>query len=270
MAHAATRRASRRWSPRSRRRAGRSGGTRRSTPGQEFDDQIERRTRRPPRRCVVVWTPTSVESRWVRGEAREAADRGVLVPVRFDGAELPIDVRAIHTTDLDGWGDDAGSAPFQALLRALGAMIARQRCRPGGGDRRATAAAAVPSRIAHLRAAVRQHERRPGAGVLQRRHHRGHHHRPEQGLGARRSSRATRAFIVQGQAGRRAAGRAAAQGAATCSRAACARRAAACASRAQLIDGAERRPRLGRALRPRPERHLRAAGRDLARRSSRR
>ena len=32
---------------------------------------------------LVVWTPVSVESRWVRGEAREGADRGVLVPVRF-------------------------------------------------------------------------------------------------------------------------------------------------------------------------------------------
>ena len=57
----------------------------------------------------MVWTPTSVASRWVRGEAREAADRGILVPVRFDRRRLPMDVRAIHTTDLDGWGDDAAS-----------------------------------------------------------------------------------------------------------------------------------------------------------------
>ena len=32
---------------------------------------------------------------------------------------------------------------------------------------------------------------------------------------------------------------------------------------AQLVDGVSRQPRLGRALRPRPHRHLRAAGRDL-------
>ena len=83
---------------------------------------------------VVVWTPTSVASRWVRGEAREAADRGTLVPVRFDGANLPMDVRAIHTTDLDHWGEDAQSPPFQALLRALSAMIVRQ-----GGSSASTA-----------------------------------------------------------------------------------------------------------------------------------
>ena len=69
---------------------------------------------------LVVWTPTSVASRWVRGEAREAAERGILVPVRFDGADLPIDVRAIHTTDLDGWGGNPENPAVQDLLRALG------------------------------------------------------------------------------------------------------------------------------------------------------
>ncbi len=75
--------------------------------GQEFDRQIAAELKAAAA-VVVVWTPSSVESRWVRGEARDAADRGVLVPVRFANAELPIDVRAIHTTDLDGWDDDSG------------------------------------------------------------------------------------------------------------------------------------------------------------------
>jgi adenylate cyclase len=92
--------------------------------GQQFDDQIEAQL--AAAKCVlVVWTPTSVVSRWVRGEAREAADRGILVPVRFDDARLPMDVRALHTTDLDRWGDDPSSAPFQEVLRALGGMMAR-------------------------------------------------------------------------------------------------------------------------------------------------
>ena len=62
---------------------------------------------------LVVWTPNSVESRWVRGEAREAADRGILVPVRFDNATLPIDVRAFHTTDVD----DSRAVPECAVQR---------------------------------------------------------------------------------------------------------------------------------------------------------
>src|SRR5271154_3754166 len=96
--------------------------------GQQFDDQIDAELQ-AANAVVVVWTPTSVASRWVRGEARDAAERGILVPVRFDGARLPLDVRAILTTDLDKWGEDPSSPSFQDLLRSLGAVIMRQRAR---------------------------------------------------------------------------------------------------------------------------------------------
>ena len=97
-------------------------------PGQEFDDLIAAELG-SARAVVVVWTPVSVASRWVRGEAREAADRGILVPARFAAATLPFDVRAIHTIDLDGWGDDPASGPCQELLRALEATVTRKRTR---------------------------------------------------------------------------------------------------------------------------------------------
>jgi adenylate cyclase len=93
--------------------------------GQEFDRQISAQLRAASA-VVVVWTPTSVESRWVRGEARDAADRGVLVPVRFDAADLPIDVRAIHTTDLDGWGENPAAPAVQELLRSVRALLSRR------------------------------------------------------------------------------------------------------------------------------------------------
>ena len=92
-------------------------------PGQEFDSRIAAELEIATA-VLVVWTPTSVKSRWVRGEAREAAERGILVPVRFEGTRLPIDVRAFHTTDLDDSGD---STQVQELLRALDAMITCQR-----------------------------------------------------------------------------------------------------------------------------------------------
>jgi len=94
--------------------------------GQEFDDQIEAELLAASA-VLVVWTPASVLSRWVRGEARDAAERDILVPVRFDNARLPIDARAIQTTDLDNWGEDPTSAPFQDLLRSLSAVVERQR-----------------------------------------------------------------------------------------------------------------------------------------------
>ncbi|HET7162214.1 MAG TPA: TIR domain-containing protein [Rhodanobacteraceae bacterium] len=103
------------------------------TPGQEFDDQIDAEID-AAKAVLVIWTPTSVASRWVRGEAREAAERGILVPVRFEKARLPMDVRAIHTTDLDGWHEDAAHPAVQECLRALEAMIARSQGAKSSGS----------------------------------------------------------------------------------------------------------------------------------------
>ncbi len=92
------------------------------SPGQEFDREIEAELA-AARAVLVVWSPASVTSRWVRGEARAGAERGILVPVRFEGATLPIDARAIYTTDLDGWENDARNTQIQELLRALGTVV---------------------------------------------------------------------------------------------------------------------------------------------------
>ena len=91
-------------------------------PGQEFDRQIDAELKIAAA-VLVVWTPYSVDSRWVRGEARDAADRGILVPVRFEQARLPIDVRAIHTIDMDDSTATAGSPQVQEMLRAVAELI---------------------------------------------------------------------------------------------------------------------------------------------------
>jgi adenylate cyclase len=118
-------------------------------PGQEFDDQISAELALA-RAVLVVWTPKSVTSRWVRGEAREAADRGVLVPVRFDDARLPIDVRAIHTIDLDGWARAPPAAMPGSLARARRTAHASSRASgaaaDAGGARQAGAGG--PARVA--------------------------------------------------------------------------------------------------------------------------
>jgi TolB-like protein/tetratricopeptide (TPR) repeat protein len=119
-------------------------------PGQEFDRLIATELKAAAV-VLVVWTPISVTSRWVRGEAREGADRGVLVPVRFEGASLPIDARALHTTDLDKWGDDPRSPQVQEVLRAVGAIIKRERAPKHAslsGESVPSTGAAEPARIA--------------------------------------------------------------------------------------------------------------------------
>jgi adenylate cyclase len=107
------------------------------TPGEEFDTLISRELEEA-RALVVVWSPHSVDSRWVRGEARDAADRGVLVPVRFENARLPIDFRAVHTTDLDDWSEDRTSVAFRSLCKALESKLGPpKRAKPAAAEKRA-------------------------------------------------------------------------------------------------------------------------------------
>ncbi|HSR64607.1 MAG TPA: TIR domain-containing protein [Xanthomonadaceae bacterium] len=114
-------------------------------PGQEFDRLIARQLDAAAA-VLVVWTPGSVESRWVRGEARVAAERGVLVPVRFDHAELPIDVRSFHTIDLDDATLAAGSAPVREVLDALGTLVTHEGAAPTPAPTPADARPARPPR----------------------------------------------------------------------------------------------------------------------------
>ena len=99
------------------------------TPGQEFDRQIAAELAIASA-VLVVWTPNSVESRWVRGEARDGADRRILIPVRFGAVVLPIDFRAFHTIDLDDTDVATRGSALQETTRAIGTLIAGERAQP--------------------------------------------------------------------------------------------------------------------------------------------
>ena len=98
--------------------------------GDQFDDVIAEELEIA--RCViVVWSRASVKSRWVKGEAREGAERGVLVPVAIDAVKPPIDLRAVHTLDLQTWRQNKDHDGFNDLIRA----VARLAGKPDQDDR---------------------------------------------------------------------------------------------------------------------------------------
>ena len=70
---------------------------------------------------IVIWSPASLASGWVRDEASEGLERRALVPVRLGGVEPPMGFRSIHAADLSGWdgGDDAGLGDVLAAIEAL-------------------------------------------------------------------------------------------------------------------------------------------------------
>jgi hypothetical protein len=78
------------------------------------------------RAVLVVWTEASVGSRWVKTEAAEGLERGILFPVRLDEAVLPLEFRRIQTANLRGWPDGPGSD------EQLEDILARLRQRLGG------------------------------------------------------------------------------------------------------------------------------------------
>lgn len=68
---------------------------------------------------VVVWSKMSVTRKWVRSEATRADNRGVLVPVRCEAAEIPMPFDLLHTEDMRGWNGKPEHPAFQKLLQAV-------------------------------------------------------------------------------------------------------------------------------------------------------
>ncbi|OAO00369.1 hypothetical protein A8B75_18695 [Sphingomonadales bacterium EhC05] len=71
---------------------------------------------------VVLWSPNSVISRWVRAEATVADRNKTMMPVMIEPCELPIMFELIHTTDLvhwDGTSDDQAWAVFVTDVRQM-------------------------------------------------------------------------------------------------------------------------------------------------------
>ena len=65
---------------------------------------------------VVLWTPRSVKSEWVRNEADYAHARGKLVPVMLETCDIPIGFRMRQTVDLTRWRGERDDRIWRKLL----------------------------------------------------------------------------------------------------------------------------------------------------------
>lgn len=89
-------------------------------PGDTWTETVE--TELAAARCVVVlWSSASVapEKRWVRNEARDGQDRGLLVPAMLDAVTLPVEFRGLQAADLVGWAGQRSHVGLQQLLTAV-------------------------------------------------------------------------------------------------------------------------------------------------------
>ncbi len=91
-------------------------------PGRSFDEVIEQAL--GAAKCVVVlWSKNSASSDWVKGEAAEALQREILVPVRIESVNVPLEFRRLQTVDLSDWKGDAGHPELGGFLEAVAANI---------------------------------------------------------------------------------------------------------------------------------------------------
>ena len=92
------------------------------TPGQEFDDQIDAEID-AAKAVLVIWTPTSVASRWVRAEATLADRRNKLVPAIIEACDRPIVFELTHTAELSDWHGDTSDVRWRQFVHDLHRMI---------------------------------------------------------------------------------------------------------------------------------------------------
>lgn len=90
--------------------------------GETFDEVIERNLR-AAKAVVVLWSPRSVASRWVRAEATLADRRGVFAPAIIEPCDRPIIFELTHTAELSHWSGDREDPAWQQFVIDLGQLV---------------------------------------------------------------------------------------------------------------------------------------------------
>ena len=92
----------------------------------EAYDEVTEQALREAKAVVVLWSPRSVVSRWVRAEATLADRNQTLVPCTIEPCERPIMFELIQTTELSHWRGDAGDRAWAAFLADVQRFVARE------------------------------------------------------------------------------------------------------------------------------------------------
>ena len=92
--------------------------------GEAFDEKIEAALRAASA-VVVLWSKTSVASRWVRAEATLADRNKTLVPVMIEPCERPIMFELSHTVELGHWDGAPNDKAWLGFLSDVKRYVAK-------------------------------------------------------------------------------------------------------------------------------------------------
>jgi TolB-like protein len=96
----------------------------------EAYDEVTEAALRNAKAVVVLWSPRSVVSRWVRAEATLAERNKTFLPVMIEPCERPIMFELTQTADLCGWTGDAADRTWQTFLGHLHDFVGKERAAP--------------------------------------------------------------------------------------------------------------------------------------------
>jgi RNAse (barnase) inhibitor barstar len=86
--------------------------------GQNYHEYLESQLRLA-RLVVVIWTPASVASDWVKLEADEGIERDALLPVLMQDVQVPLRFKHVQMADLRSWRGSAEERSFKDLIEAI-------------------------------------------------------------------------------------------------------------------------------------------------------
>lgn len=109
--------------------------------GETFDEVIEQNLR-DAKAVIVLWSPASVASRWVRAEATLADRRNKLAPAIIEPCDRPIIFELTHAAELADWTGDVSDPRWQTFVSDLHRLTKAARDRETGNreasDRRSS------------------------------------------------------------------------------------------------------------------------------------
>jgi TolB-like protein/Flp pilus assembly protein TadD len=89
----------------------------------EAYDQVTEEALRTAKAVVVLWSPRSVASRWVRAEASIADENKTLAPVKIEACVLPVMFRLTQTADLSTWRGETDEPAWLSFLGDVRRMV---------------------------------------------------------------------------------------------------------------------------------------------------
>ncbi len=91
----------------------------------ETYDRVTEKALREAKAVVVLWSPRSADSHWVRSEATIAHRLGTLAPVTIEACERPLMFELTQTADLSAWSGDAGEAAWRGFVADVNRLVGK-------------------------------------------------------------------------------------------------------------------------------------------------